>query len=154
MPPVTPALTARVNGQSVPMANLVAPVIVHRDNNGENAAVQQRAGKTAKSDAVAEAFTIVPRDNGKWQSNLPPPRFRVEPVDSGFRVRLDYYDQTGIRCRPYCCYLNAKEGDSLRKTSFEDATPVILKRVKERRPKNDAEREKIAAIVAILERLS
>lgn len=136
------------------MANLVAPVIVPMDNNGENAAVWQRAGKTAKSDAIAEAFTVVPRDGEKWQSSLPTPRFRVEPVDSGFRARLDYYDQTGIRCRPYCCYLNAKEGDSLRKTSFEDAIPVILKRVKERRPKNDAEREKIAAIIAILERLS
>ncbi len=166
-----PDSTADANGQLVPMVGTsppflkdqgaaerksrsVAPLIVHRDKSSENEAAQRKAGKTTGRDANSEAFTISTRDKEKWERDLPPPCFRVEPADSGFRVRLDYYDRAGKRRRPYCCYLNAKEREALKKKSFEDAAPTVLLKVRERRPKTDEEREKIAAIIALLERLS
>jgi len=124
-----------------------APLSVHRDK--EEKPRKARATPIG-GQADPETFTLATRDKKKWHGDKSPPCFRVD----GYRVRLDFYDEAGVRRRPYCCYLTAKEGEKLRGKYFEDAAPTILKRVRERRPKNDDEREKIATLIRILEKLS
>lgn len=160
-----PKLTAELSGQAglgkaslpstkkrsahEPTSTPLAPLAVPMDNPRKFK--KGRATTTSKNEP--ETFTISARDKEKYGA-LPPPCFRVETVDSGYKARLDYYDRDGTRRRPYCCYLNAKEGDALRRTFFEEAVLVIMRRVKERRPRTDTERYKIEALIATLELLT
>lgn len=117
---------------------------------------QPRSSTTRKltgGKAAPESFTLA-SSRDRYKGQLPAPCFRVETTDSGFRVRLDYYDQSGIRHRPYCCYLSAGEWASLKGMTFEEAVPRIVERIAVRRPRTEAERQKIITVTKAIQALT
>lgn len=141
-----PRLTVRESGQFVPM-DTVDP----RDSGGRDAT--NTNGRVTGGKTTPESFTLSSRKDRK-RGESPPPCFRIETTDSGFRVRLDYYDEAGQRHRPYCCYLSAQEWDRLKGMTFEEAVPRIAERIAARRPKNEAEQQKIRMVSRAIRALS
>lgn len=143
---MTPVLTAEPRGHVVPMDE-----INHRDSDEVFNGVMD--GKVTGGKVSPDSFTLTSSRTRK-KGQLPPPCFRVETTDSGFRVRLDYYDEAGVRHRPYCCYLSADEWASFKGMTFEEAVPRIADRIASRRPKSEAEEQKVTAISQTIQTLT
>lgn len=143
---MTPVLTAEARGQVVPMDG-----IDHRDSDEIFNGVMD--GRVTGGKISPDSFTLA-SSRARKKGQPPPPCFRVETTDSGFRVRLDYYDEAGIRHRPYCCYLSADYWANFKGMTFEEAVPRIAERIAARRPKSEAEAQKVTAIRQTIQALA
>jgi len=92
----------------------------------------ERLNVTKSRSAGQECWTIKTGKRGEKQAD-----FRVRLADSGFRVVLSFYDDSGIRRERYCCYLSAQEWREAKRKSLADFVGLIWGKVNARHASGD-----------------
>lgn len=108
----------------------------------KTARLQIRATGKGKQESWTVTTTTKPVTKGSRQTS-----FRVRVSDVGYRVCLVYYDDQGQRREPYLCYLSAKEWQEAKRGTLAAFAQLVAAKLTERAAKEDADSEKLNALL-------
>ena len=104
---------------------------------------------TKTRQAGQECWTVKTGKRGEKKAD-----FRVRLADSGFRVVLSFYDDSGARRERYCCYLSAQEWLAAKRGSLATFVAMVSGKVEARYAAGDLDATKYQEIAPRIGALS
>ncbi|MBL8191841.1 MAG: hypothetical protein JNK38_27765 [Acidobacteria bacterium] len=107
-----------------------------------SARLQIKSSGKGKQESWTVKTTTKPSTKGSNQTS-----FRVRVSDVGFRVCLVYYDDEGKRRERYLCYLSATEWKQSKRDNLAMFVKRIAEKLADRTTKENADSEKLIALI-------